>query len=148
MQKGFTLIELMIVVAIIGVLSAIAIPAYQNYIARAQVSEALLSVGAYKTKVSDIYWQTAECPTLQDIGLKNNNDIHSQYLATISLVKQSGYTCSVALTFKSTGVSSDLISKTISFAMTTDINNPSTSQWKCFSTDIKQEYLPKICQDI
>ena len=51
MQKGFTLIELMIVVAIIGILAAVAIPAYQNYIAKSQVSRVMGEVGALKTTV-------------------------------------------------------------------------------------------------
>ena len=51
MQKGFTLIELMIVVAIIGILAAVAIPAYQNYIAKSQVSRVMGELGSLKTAV-------------------------------------------------------------------------------------------------
>ncbi|MEP4371317.1 MAG: pilin, partial [Alloalcanivorax venustensis] len=54
-QKGFTLIELMIVVAIIGILAAVAIPAYQDYTARAQVTEAMNLMGGLKTTVTEIY---------------------------------------------------------------------------------------------
>jgi type IV pilus assembly protein PilA len=62
-QKGFTLIELMIVVAIIGILAAIAIPAYQNYTIRAQVTEGLSLADGWKTGVAEFYAQNGTFPT-------------------------------------------------------------------------------------
>src|ERR1700749_4939859 len=61
-QKGFTLIELMIVVAIIGILAAIAIPAYQNYTIRAQVTEGLNLADGWKTSISEFYAQNGTMP--------------------------------------------------------------------------------------
>jgi type IV pilus assembly protein PilA len=63
MQKGFTLIELMIVVAIIGILAAIAIPAYQDYTVRSQVTEGLNMAGGVKTAVNDYYTDVGSWPT-------------------------------------------------------------------------------------
>ena len=62
-QKGFTLIELMIVIAIIGILAAIAIPAYQNYTIRSQVTEGLSLAAGWKTAISEYYAQNGAFPT-------------------------------------------------------------------------------------
>jgi type IV pilus assembly protein PilA len=75
-QKGFTLIELMIVVAIIGILAAIAIPAYQNYTIRAQVSEAASLVGGVETAFDECYANkgtaaAGSCGSLTDVGITN-----------------------------------------------------------------------------
>ena len=70
LQKGFTLIELMIVIAIIGILAAIAIPAYQNYTIRAQVPEGLSLAAGWKTAVSEFYAQNGAFP----VGSNANGD--------------------------------------------------------------------------
>ena len=67
-QQGFTLIELMIAVAIIGILAAVAIPQYQDYTARAQVSEAVTLLGGLKTPVIDYYTMNGDYPNMASIG--------------------------------------------------------------------------------
>ena len=147
-QHGFTLIELMIVVAIIGILASIAIPAYQNYIARAQVTEALSFAASFKNKVSDSFWQNGSCPTLNDLGLSAPTDIQSNYLTQVNITTRSGTQCNLAITFKSSDVSQGLLSKTLNFGMMTDPNNPSVSEWDCTSSEIAQTLLPLTCQGI
>ena len=86
-QQGFTLIELMIVVAIIGILAAIAIPAYQDYTIRAQVSEGLnLSAGA-KAAVSEYYMDRGTFPTDNLLaGLSVNTTIAGNYVFSVTVV--------------------------------------------------------------
>ena len=86
MQKGFTLIELMIVVAIIGILAAIAIPAYHNYTTRAQVSEALNMANTYKGELIAKYGESGSCPTaITELGINSTGAINSKYLQNIAL---------------------------------------------------------------
>ena len=82
MQKGFTLIELMIVVAIIGILAAIAIPAYQDYTIRSQVSEGLSLAGAAKAAVAESYSQTGQAPDNRTVaGMSNvETDTNGKYV--------------------------------------------------------------------
>ena len=85
-QQGFTLIELMIVVAIIGILAAIAIPAYQDYTIRAQVSEGLnLSAGA-KAAISEFYMDRGTFPsTNAEAGLSVNTTIAGNYVDQVTV---------------------------------------------------------------
>ncbi|EMU0922449.1 pilin [Neisseria gonorrhoeae] len=73
LQKGFTLIELMIVIAIVGILAAVALPAYQDYTARAQVSEAILLAEGQKSAVTEYYLNNGKWP-------KDNDNINTKHL--------------------------------------------------------------------
>lgn len=86
-QKGFTLIELMIVVAIIGILAAIAIPAYQDYTIRAQVTEGLNLAGAAKAAVAESYSNTGNAPaTRTAAGMSANaTDTNGKYVASVGV---------------------------------------------------------------
>ena len=86
-QKGFTLIELMIVVAIIGILAAIAIPAYQDYTIRAQVSEGMTLAAAAKAAVAETFLNTGNAPAdREDAGMSNNAvDTFGKYVASVEV---------------------------------------------------------------
>ncbi|HSD74469.1 MAG TPA: pilin [Steroidobacteraceae bacterium] len=107
-QKGFTLIELMIVVAIIGILAAIAIPAYQDYTIRSQVTEGMNLAGAVKAAVAETYAQTGTWPTtLKDLGIVdaggNPTPPTGKYVKTVDLPGNPG-TIVITYASKTTGV--------------------------------------------
>jgi type IV pilus assembly protein PilA len=85
-QKGFTLIELMIVVAIIGILAAIAIPAYQDYTIRAQVTEGLNLAGAVKASVGESFADTGNWPANNAAaGLNAAGQIQGKYVSSVTV---------------------------------------------------------------
>ncbi|HEZ8671072.1 TPA: pilin, partial [Neisseria gonorrhoeae] len=88
LQKGFTLIELMIVIAIVGILAAVALPAYQDYTARAQVSEAILLAEGQKSAVTEYYLNHGEWPENNtSAGVASASDIKGKYVESVTVAK-------------------------------------------------------------
>ncbi|HFA1581870.1 TPA: pilin, partial [Neisseria gonorrhoeae] len=88
LQKGFTLIELMIVIAIVGILAAVALPAYQDYTARAQVSEAILLAEGQKSAVTEYYLNHGEWPANNtSAGVASASDIKGKYVKEVKVEK-------------------------------------------------------------
>ncbi|EPH8146988.1 pilin [Neisseria gonorrhoeae] len=88
LQKGFTLIELMIVIAIVGILAAVALPAYQDYTARAQVSEAILLAEGQKSAVTEYYLNNGEWPENNaSAGVASSDKIKGKYVQKVEVAK-------------------------------------------------------------
>ncbi|HEZ0212512.1 TPA: pilin [Neisseria meningitidis] len=88
LQKGFTLIELMIVIAIVGILAAVALPAYQDYTARAQVSEAILLAEGQKSAVTEYYLNHGTWPDgNSNAGVASSSTIKGKYVAGVKVEK-------------------------------------------------------------
>ncbi|ENY4720967.1 pilin, partial [Neisseria gonorrhoeae] len=86
LQKGFTLIELMIVIAIVGILAAVALPAYQDYTARAQVSEAILLAEGQKSAVTEYYLNNGKWPEDNgNAGVASASEIKGKYVKEVEV---------------------------------------------------------------
>ncbi|EMT6599211.1 pilin [Neisseria gonorrhoeae] len=111
LQKGFTLIELMIVIAIVGILAAVALPAYQDYTARAQVSEAILLAEGQKSAVTEYYLNHGKWPADNgDAGVASPADkIKGKYVQKVEVAKGV-----VTATMKSDGVNKEIKGKKLS----------------------------------
>jgi type IV pilus assembly protein PilA len=134
LQKGFTLIELMIVVAIIGILAAVAIPAYQDYIAKAQATEAFSLLDGLKTPLAEAISQDFTTGCVVPNGAVSSG----KYVAGITVTLGSP-TCSLIATYQAAGVSSKVVSKSVTLAF-----DSSAGTWLCTS-NLPHEIKPKAC---
>jgi len=135
-QKGFTLIELMIVVAIIGILAAVAIPAYGDYTARAQAAEAFTLMDGFKTPLTELMTSSGQFAIDPTGAAGVVGTTSGKYVASVSTGNAGAATYSLVATFKTTGISSRLLSSTAGTGTSVHMYyNPNTGSWTCNNGD-------------
>lgn len=141
-QAGFTLIELMIVVAIIGILAAIALPAYQDYTKRSHVSEGLSLAGAAKMGVSEYYADKGIWPTSNtDVGLASATSIKGNAVRSVAV---SGTTTAggiITITYNTKVEAGNTIVMT-----PTSSNTSGSITWACNTGTVQSKYRPATCR--
>ncbi len=150
-QKGFTLIELMIVVAIIGILAAVALPAYQDYTTRAKLSEIPSLMSAVKTDLYERYTSEGNWPSASDGALIVKRLESAATVATGAVAYTAGADVTapakVAVTLSNTGAGNDVDTKKLTFTFTV---NDQGMQMAC-GTDVSSDHynkLPPICRHV
>jgi len=142
-QQGFTLIELMIVVAIIGILAAIAIPAYQDYTIRAQVSEGLNLAGGAKAAISEFTMDTGQFPlTNGQAGIAAAATINGRYVTSVTV------TAGVIAVLYTTANAHTTLSANNATLNLTPVTSAGSIQWTCASVggSILDKHLPAACR--
>ena len=142
LQQGFTLIELMIVVAIIGILAAVAIPAYQDYIGRSQAIEAVNLMAATKGPLSEHYHNNGVWPSSI---LSITTSTSGRYTAAMSITAGAGVSnggaITVEATYQATGVNASLAGMTITLA-----TGDSGLNWSCTGGSLPSKFRPGACR--
>jgi len=139
-QKGFTLIELMIVVAIVGILAAIALPSYQDFTIRARVSEAAAAAGACKTGVAEFTAATGALPSSTTQAGCSGSAAATQFVATTNV----GASGVITVTMTTNSKLAAAAGGTLTLTPTLGTSGNVISTWHC--TGSPQKYMPGSCR--
>ena len=139
-QKGFTLIELMIVVAIIGILAAVAIPAYQDYIARAQVSEAVTLSAGGKTPLAEYFNDKGQWPAAASDVMGNRAGKYTSIITLMGGAVNTTGTISVEARMKNVGINSAITQGTLV------LFSSDAKQWSCTAGNLGAKFRPAACR--
>ena len=145
-QKGFTLIELMIVIAIVGILAVVALPAYQDYTARAQMSEALTLAEGQKSAVVEYYSDKGVFPADNAAaGIAAPTEIKGKYVASVTVAAGTADASKATITAKmnATGVNKDIKEKTL---VLEGSQSAGSFSWVCKKGTVEDKFLPSSCR--
>ena len=138
-QQGFTLIELMIVVAIIGILAAIAIPAYQDYTIRAQVSEGINLASGAKAAIAEYFMDKGVLPANNgEAGLEAPANIVGNYASSVTVA--AGV---VTVAYSGVDVNAQILGQNLTLTPTT---NAGSVQWACLRGTLAAKHVPSACR--